>query len=189
MTRPASIFIIVFQLLSASASLAVGAEKCTTIGTSQANACTALERAASAAKLGPPKDREALAREADARREAETRRREEIQRGFADPSPGKPAVVVQQPEAQPPTLIQSRSAVDRMTTYASVIGRGMACKVPSASRNAARVGAWMNREGLNKEYGMAFLEGIRIAAEQQYRGETPDTCSQVASRFDSFPWP
>ena len=148
------------------------------------------EQSASSAAAATQRDRAAFSREADARREAEARKREELQRGFSDPSSSKPAVTAKRPEVPQPTVVEPKgAAIDRLTTYASIIGRGMACKVPSASNNAARVGAWMNREGLAKQYGVAFLEGIRIAAEQQYRGETPDSCSTVTSRFESFPWP
>lgn len=133
------------------------------------------------------KDRETLAREADEKRALEAKKREELQRGFSSASPNQSPVQKSQP--QPVQNGFSGDPLDRLTTYASIVGRGMACNVPSAPKRAAQVGAWLKREGLSQQYGGIYLQSIKIAVEQQKNGKTPDSCQKISSVFDSFPWP
>jgi hypothetical protein len=80
-------------------------------------------------------------------------------------------------------------AVDRMTTYAVVIGRAVACGAPNTQDAFSRVGKWMDAQNLTKQYLAVFAAGVKQAAEQQRDGSTPDACSKVKSVFASFPWP
>ena len=82
-----------------------------------------------------------------------------------------------------------QEAVDRMTTYAVVIGRAVACNAPNTQDALARVGAWMDAQGLKKQYLVIFANGVKYAAEQQRDGNTPDPCSKVKTAFASFAWP
>lgn len=176
----------------------------------QSTPCTSSEPAPAvvrpppAAQKPPPRtqtpasspDRDALRANADARRAEETRKREEIQKGFREAgadtvSPAKPSK--DQAQSSPtPTSFEplSRSvAVDRMTTYTTVLGRGLACGAPNTDQVSRRFGAWMDAQGLTKDYLLIAASGIKYAAEQQKAGRSPDSCQSVIRNFASFPWP
>jgi len=87
----------------------------------------------------------------------------------------------------------SNADIDRMTTYAVILGRGVACGASTAGPSA-RVGAWMDRvfpPGSNdqKIYLPIFMQGVQHHAQQQKAGKSPDSCSTVLRNFNSFPWP
>jgi hypothetical protein len=92
-----------------------------------------------------------------------------------------------------PAPAASDADVDKLTTYATVLGRGIACgaDVDSASR---RIGAWMDKRfppgsSDQRTYLPVFMEGTRYAAQRQKNGNSPDSCAQVLRTFASFPWP
>lgn len=87
----------------------------------------------------------------------------------------------------------SDSDIDKLTTYATVLGRGIACGADTSSASR-RIGAWMDRtfppgSSDQRTYLPIFMEGTRYAAEQQKSGNSPDSCPQVLRTFSSFPWP
>jgi len=88
-----------------------------------------------------------------------------------------------------PENLTRPEAVDRMTTYAVVIGRAVACNAPNTQDAFSRVGKWMDAQGLTKQYLVTFANGVKYAAEQQRDGNTPDPCSKVKTVFASFTWP
>jgi hypothetical protein len=73
----------------------------------------------------------------------------------------------------PAALAASAADVDRMTTYAVILGPGIACGA-SHDEASRRVGRWL---------------GVRYHAEQQRDGKSPDSCATVRRNFSSFPWP
>lgn len=92
-------------------------------------------------------------------------------------------------EPHPP----SASEIDHLTTYAVVIGRGIACGV-NTSGATQRISLWFDRvftQGTNqyKNYMLTYSQGIQMNAVMQRNGKSPDSCSQVKATFDSFPWP
>lgn len=79
--------------------------------------------------------------------------------------------------------------VDRMTTYAVLLGRGIACEAPGVQEASRKVGAWMEEKGLAKTYTVAVAEGIRMSAIEQRAGRSPDSCAIVRTSFPTYPWP
>ena len=87
----------------------------------------------------------------------------------------------------------SSKNIDKLTTYAVVLGRAAACggDIETPSR---RVGAWMDKvfppgSADQKTYLPVFMEGMRYHAQQQATGKSPDSCSSVLDTLRGFPWP
>lgn len=87
----------------------------------------------------------------------------------------------------------SPADIDKLTTYAVVLGRAVACgvNIEDASR---RVGLWMDRRFPpgstdQKTYLPIFIDGVSYHAQQQKSGKSPDPCSAVLRSFNGFPWP
>lgn len=88
-------------------------------------------------------------------------------------------------------LLPYEVAMDRLTTYASVLGRGMGCRI-SVAPAAERVTHWMYRSFGAEDLKVAqvvFLTGTELAARQQMSGQSPDTCASLVSTIETFPWP
>jgi hypothetical protein len=95
--------------------------------------------------------------------------------------------------AVPTAHAATRDEIDAMTTYAVVIGRSIACGADS-SNAMRRVGAWLDRTFTpgTKQHStnvLIFVEGVKLHADLQRRGKSPDPCSAVLRTFDGFPWP
>jgi hypothetical protein len=91
------------------------------------------------------------------------------------------------------TWAASASDIDKLTTYATVLGRASACGI-SDNNAASRVGRWLDRlfpPGSKDQltYLPIFLSGMQYAAEQQNSGKSPDNCAAVVRAFESMPWP
>jgi hypothetical protein len=91
----------------------------------------------------------------------------------------------------PAARATDRRDIDKMTTYAVIMGRGMAC---GASWRGAydRVSDWLVTTFSGTEgamLAMIFVEGMRYHAEQQSKGLSPDNCSAVRATFHQMPWP
>lgn len=85
------------------------------------------------------------------------------------------------------------SDIDKLTSYAVVLGRSVACGL-SIKEPMSRVGKWMDvhfppGSDDQKIYLPIFLEGIKYHAQQQKSGKSPDSCIKVGQAFDGFPWP
>ena len=94
---------------------------------------------------------------------------------------------------QSPVIASSETDIDKMTTYAVILGRGIACGADSATASS-RVGAWMDRvfppgSQDQKLYLPIFVQGVQYHAQLQRNGKTPDSCATVNRNFNSFPWP
>jgi hypothetical protein len=136
--------------------------------------------------------------DADAIRRRHVERMEEIQRGFRDPNapPAQAAAPAPSPRANQAlanNLVPGNSSratvVNRITTYTTFLGRGIACGAPGVDSASQRFGAWMDREGLTREYLAVAAEGINYSAQQQRTGRSPDSCSTVLRVFPTINWP
>ncbi len=92
-----------------------------------------------------------------------------------------------------PAIGASNNDVDKLTTYAVMLGRALACGVNTKTA-ASKVGYWMDRvfpPGSEDQitYLPIFLEGIKHNAEQQSSGNSPDSCSDVKRSFNAIQWP
>lgn len=87
----------------------------------------------------------------------------------------------------------SDTEIDQLTSYATILGRGVGCGVPTA-RAAERVDTWLNRvippgSEDRKIYLPIFATGIKYHADQQRAGHSPDSCATLRRTFHAFPWP
>lgn len=135
-----------------------------------------------APSLPKSQDSSAMRAEIEALRVEKTTQKEEMQKRATEPSKSSST-------ANMPQTPSTASAIDRMTTYTTVLGRGMGCGVAGTENASSRFGAWMDSQGLTKNYLLVAAAGIKMAAEQQRAGNSPDSCSTVRAQFASFPWP
>ncbi len=82
-----------------------------------------------------------------------------------------------------------KKAIDQMTSYAVVIGRGIACEAPGTESAYRRFVAWMDAKGLSTDYRNLATATIREATKRQREGITPDSCVEVRYQFARYPWP
>lgn len=82
--------------------------------------------------------------------------------------------------------------VDRLTTYATLLGRAIGCglQTDQASRD---IGGWMDKKFApgssdQRTYLPIFMAGVQYHAEQQRNGKSSDTCTEVARVFRSTSW-
>lgn len=107
----------------------------------------------------------------------------------------------QQEQVAAYTPIQARPAardlmydhIEKISTYAVLIGRGAACGV-NTSAPAAKVGAWLDRvapPGSKAQMTLLpmLMEQSHYHAQLQKNGQSPDDCATVARAIVSFPWP
>lgn len=85
------------------------------------------------------------------------------------------------------------AAIDRLTTYAVLLGRGVGCGVNTQSQ-MARVGGWLDRvapPGSSDQqiYLPMFMAVVEQNAKAQVSGQSPDTCGAVAGAISRHPWP
>ena len=83
--------------------------------------------------------------------------------------------------------------IDKVSTYAVLIGRGAACGV-DISGPSERVGAWLDRvapPGSQAQLMLLpmFMQQSRYHAAQQAGGQSPDDCSTVQRAVQTYPWP
>ena len=83
------------------------------------------------------------------------------------------------------------SDIDKLTTYATLIGRGAGCGFNIESEMMS-VGRWLDRTFSADEkslYLKIFIAGTQYAAEEQAKGKTPDSCSSIRRVLDKTVWP
>lgn len=91
------------------------------------------------------------------------------------------------------SIAATASDIDKMTTYATILGRAVACG-QDVEAPMRRVGKWMDRKfppGTEDQqtYLPVFIEGIQYHAQMQKNGKSPDSCVAVARVFNKMPWP
>lgn len=90
-------------------------------------------------------------------------------------------------------LAASDADVDRLTTYATLLGRAVGCGLNTSSE-AARVGDWMDQRFLpgsddQQTYLPIFMAGVQENARRQSQGESPDSCASVKEQYSLVKWP
>jgi hypothetical protein len=142
--------------------------------------------------LSKPQDSNAMRAEIEALRVEKTKQKEEMRKAASELSASSSAANIPKTPSTAQTdnsTLSKSSAIDRMTTYTTVLGRGIGCGVSGTETASSRFGAWMDSQGLTKNYLLVAAAGIKMAAEQQRAGNSPDSCSTVRVQFASFPWP
>lgn len=85
----------------------------------------------------------------------------------------------------------SDADIDRLTSYAVVLGRAAACG--EDTENAARrVGAWVDRTFYGQERSnimMILAIGMQHHAGQQAKGNSPDSYSSISRTMARMVWP
>lgn len=87
----------------------------------------------------------------------------------------------------------SSEDIDKLTTYAMVLGRSVACG-NDIEEPMRRVGQWMDQvfpSGSPEQIAFLtiFMEGVRYHAEIQRDGRSPENCAAVQRSFNGFHWP
>ena len=86
----------------------------------------------------------------------------------------------------------SSADVDRMTTYAVIIGRAIACGAAD-DKSVSQAGAWFDRTfppgtADNRTYLPVFFAGIAHNAKMQAEGRSPDNCATVSREYRKMQW-
>lgn len=82
----------------------------------------------------------------------------------------------------------SSSDIDKLTSYAVIYGRAIACGI-SVQGDIAKTGAWIDRTFLGSEkstYLRIFMEGMEYHAQEQSAGRSPDSCSAVRAAYNKM---
>ena len=87
----------------------------------------------------------------------------------------------------------SSSDIDKLTTYAVILGRATACGI-NTKEASSKVGAWMDRTfppGSSDQmtYLPILMSGMQYNAQQQASGNSPDSCSAVLRAFNAMHLP
>lgn len=85
----------------------------------------------------------------------------------------------------------SDADIDRLTSYAVILGRAAACD-EDTDYAARRVGAWVDRTFYGRERSdmlMILVMGMQHHAEQQAKGNSPDSCSSISRTMSKMVWP
>lgn len=86
----------------------------------------------------------------------------------------------------------SDADIDRLTTYAVILGRAVGCGL-SISSQGGRVGDWLVRRTSSKSeqstYAVIYMQGIVDNRDAQRAGRSPDDCSTVNRQFAQVTWP
>jgi hypothetical protein len=82
---------------------------------------------------------------------------------------------------------------DSISTYAVCIGRAAGCGIDTGPA-MKRIGQWLDTSYTGTPQGKSmqmiiFAEGVKLNAENQSQGKSPDTCEQVKSAYNSMIWP
>jgi len=97
------------------------------------------------------------------------------------------------PRATATSTSTDERVIDKMTTYAVMLGRAIGCGL-DMSGPSRRVGRWMDRHfppgsSSQRTYLLIFVEGMKHHAQQQASGNSPDSCATVQRVIDTTPWP
>jgi len=90
-----------------------------------------------------------------------------------------------------PVYAASDADIDRLTTYATILGRATACGI-DVDGPSRRVGRWIDNTFTGQEraaYLNVFIEGMYWNAQRQASGQSPDTCADVTRVMRTMAWP
>jgi hypothetical protein len=93
----------------------------------------------------------------------------------------------------PSAQATSTADIEKMTTYATLIGRALACGV-DVNYAVERVGEWMDKvfppgSTTQRACLSLFVKTVRYHAKQQARGNSPAFCGWVERKFSETKWP
>lgn len=91
-----------------------------------------------------------------------------------------------------PVYAASEKDIDKMTTFAVILGLAIGCGIDTAQASKA-AGSWFDRRFPpgskdQKTYLPIFTEGIKMHAQNQASGRSPDTCADVSRQFKLMKW-
>lgn len=80
--------------------------------------------------------------------------------------------------------------IDRLTTFAVMLGRAVGCGLPVARSANSQIGQWMDLHfppgsRAQRTYAPVFMLGVLQNAEDQRLGRAPDSCDTVSEFFES----
>ena len=87
----------------------------------------------------------------------------------------------------PTAQAASETAIERLSTFAMILGRGIGCNLDT-KRAAAMLSKWFDEafppeSGEQKHYLPRFATEVEQYSMQQRRGDSPDSCADVAQAF------
>ena len=87
----------------------------------------------------------------------------------------------------------SDAQIDRLTTYAVYLGRGVACDVPTGRARYNQVSAWIRSTAASDAerdaMGVVLMTGMSENQQRQVAGSSPDSCDTVRRQFERIDWP
>lgn len=91
-----------------------------------------------------------------------------------------------------PAISASKQDIDKMTTYAVMLGRAAGCGFDT-TYEFKQVGYWLDRTFPPKSkdqqiYLPIFLSGVEYHAQQQADGKSPDSCSSIKKSLAKTTW-
>jgi len=86
----------------------------------------------------------------------------------------------------------SKADLERMNNMALLLGRAAGCGLDT-ERATGVIGAWFDQTFPpgsidRKRYLPRFTSDIRLHAEQQQSGDSPDSCADIAEAFSNLRW-
>ena len=84
----------------------------------------------------------------------------------------------------------SEAEVERLSSLALLLGRGIGCKLDT-KRASGVISSWFDRTFPADEQGHylpVFAQEVEQHAREQHRGDSPDSCADVAHAFYTMRW-
>ena len=94
--------------------------------------------------------------------------------------------------AAPGAQAASEAELERMSSLALLLGRGIGCNLETR-RASAMIGSWFDQtfppgSREQERYLPVFAEKVEQHAREQRRGDSPDSCADVANAFYTMRW-
>jgi hypothetical protein len=94
--------------------------------------------------------------------------------------------------AAPAAQAASEAELERMSSLALLLGRGIGCNLQT-KRAAAVIGSWFDKtfppgSDAQERYLPVFAEEVEQHARAQRTGGSPDSCADVAHAFYTMRW-
>jgi hypothetical protein len=91
-----------------------------------------------------------------------------------------------------PAHAASEAEVERLSSFAMVLGRGIGCNLDT-KRAAAVLNQWFDKafppgSGEQEHYLPRFAAEVEQYRLQQHSGDSPDSCADVAQAFYTLRW-
>ena len=94
--------------------------------------------------------------------------------------------------AAPVAQAASEAELERMSSLALLLGRGIGCNLETR-RASAMIGSWFDQtfppgSSEQQRYLPVFAEEVEHHARAQRSGDSPDSCADVANAFYTMRW-